>query len=63
VQGGWLGEENSKPVCQPYVEEKGHICMFLPKIHCKLDPIEMYWGWAKYSEYIMLEPFFAIYLN
>ena len=39
-----------KPLIQHYIEGKGHICMFLPKFHCELDPIEMYWGWAKHSE-------------
>ena len=54
---------DEKPLIQAYVEEKGHMCFFLLKFHCKLDPIELYWGWAKHSEYIILEPFFAIYLN
>jgi len=25
----------------------GHICVFLPKFHPELNPIEMYWGWIK----------------
>ncbi|KAG2071521.1 hypothetical protein BDR04DRAFT_1015678, partial [Suillus decipiens] len=27
---------------------KGHVCLFLPKFHCELNPIEMLWGYAKY---------------
>ena len=29
------------------VEERGHICIFLPKFHCELNWIEMYWGYVK----------------
>jgi hypothetical protein len=41
---------NEKPLIQRYVEECGHICVFLPKFHCELNPIEMVWGYAKYRE-------------
>jgi len=38
---------DEKPMIQQHIESQGHICMFLPKFHCELNPIEMYWGWAK----------------
>jgi hypothetical protein len=40
---------NEKPVIWCYIEEQGHICLFLPKFHCEHDLIEMYWGWANHS--------------
>lgn len=36
-----------KPLLQIIIEKAGHICYFLPKFHCELNPIEMYWGWVK----------------
>ncbi|KAG2339807.1 hypothetical protein BDR05DRAFT_891223 [Suillus weaverae] len=36
-----------KPMIQHYIESCGHVCMFLSKFHCKLNPIEL-WGYAKY---------------
>jgi hypothetical protein len=41
---------NEKPLLQHYLEGRGHICLFLPKFHCKLNPIEMLWGYVKYRE-------------
>jgi len=38
---------NEKPMIQ-------HVCMFLPKFHCELNPIEMLWGFMKYCEYLHL---------
>ncbi|KIJ50195.1 hypothetical protein M422DRAFT_246031 [Sphaerobolus stellatus SS14] len=38
-----------KPQIQRYIEKHGHICLFLPKFHPELDPIEMYWGWTKHQ--------------
>ncbi|KAJ2922656.1 hypothetical protein H1R20_g14444, partial [Candolleomyces eurysporus] len=38
---------NEKPLLQIIIEERGHKCYFLPKFHCELNPIEMYWGWVK----------------
>ena len=31
---------NEKTVVEKVVEEKGHICIFIPKFHCELSPIE-----------------------
>lgn len=39
---------NEKPLIQHYIESRGHVCLFLPKFHCELNPIEMLWGYAKY---------------
>ncbi|KAF8694004.1 hypothetical protein RHS03_08251, partial [Rhizoctonia solani] len=36
-----------KPLLQLVVEAARHLCILLPKFHCKLIPIEMYWGYAK----------------
>jgi hypothetical protein len=41
---------NEKPLLQHYLEGRGHVCMFLPKFHCELNPIEMVWGYAKYRK-------------
>ena len=40
-----------KSMIQHYVESRGHVCMFLPKFHCELNPIELLWGYAKYREF------------
>ncbi len=42
--------KSEKPLIQQYVEKQGHICVFLPKFHCGLNPIELYWGYAKHRE-------------
>jgi hypothetical protein len=49
---------NEKPMLQHYLEGRGHVCLFLPKFHCELNPIEMLWGYAKYRTYF----YFSIYL-
>lgn len=33
-----------KPLLQVIIEKAGHKCLFLPKFHCELNPIEMVWG-------------------
>ena len=32
---------------EEYINERGHICIFLPKFHCELNWIEMFWGAVK----------------
>jgi hypothetical protein len=39
-----------KPLLQVIIEKAGHKCLFLPKFHCELNPIEMVWGQAKRRE-------------
>ncbi|KDN45007.1 hypothetical protein RSAG8_05180, partial [Rhizoctonia solani AG-8 WAC10335] len=41
---------DEKPKIQVMIEAAGHKCMFYPKFHCELNPIEMYWGYAKRRE-------------
>jgi len=41
---------SQKPLLQIVIEQAGHKCYFLPKFHCELNPIEMYWGWVKISK-------------
>lgn len=35
---------NEKPEIQHYLEGRGHVCMFYPKFHREINPIEMLWG-------------------
>jgi hypothetical protein len=43
---------SERPQIQVIIEEAGHVCLFLPRFHCELNPIEMLWGYAKYRMYI-----------
>jgi hypothetical protein len=36
-----------KPGLVEVIENAGHLCIFLPKFHCELNYIEMYWGAVK----------------
>ncbi|THU76463.1 hypothetical protein K435DRAFT_704834 [Dendrothele bispora CBS 962.96] len=40
--------KNQVSMLETFITERGHKIIFLPKFHCELNPIEMYWGWAKY---------------
>jgi hypothetical protein len=55
---------SQKSQLEEMITEQGHLCIFLPKFHCELNPIEMvcfyfillpygsqptqYWGWCKH---------------
>lgn len=39
--------KNEKPLLQLIIEQAGHKCLFLPKYHCELNPIEMVWAQMK----------------
>jgi hypothetical protein len=36
-----------KTIIEEKIESKGHMCIFLPKFHCELNPIERAWCLAK----------------
>lgn len=44
LQSDFLHE---KPLLQMVIEEAGHRCLFLPKFHCELNPIELFWSFIK----------------
>ncbi|KAF9504799.1 hypothetical protein BS47DRAFT_1374361 [Hydnum rufescens UP504] len=39
---------NQVSMLEELITKVGHHCIFLPKFHCELNPIEMYWGYSKY---------------
>ena len=36
-----------KSILEEYIEQRGHLCLFFPKYHCELSPIERVWCHAK----------------
>ena len=38
---------NEKTIVEKLITDKGHKCLYLPKFHCELNPIERVWGQAK----------------
>ena len=45
---------SEKPLIQSIIEDAGHVCLFLPRFHCELNPIEMLWGYGKYRMHMSL---------
>ena len=39
--------KNEKTLVERVLKARGHRCIFLPKYHCELNPIERVWGQAK----------------
>jgi hypothetical protein len=39
--------QEQKSLVQETIEAAGHLCIFLPKFHCKLNFIEFFWGAVK----------------
>ena len=39
--------KNEKTKIEHFLNSKGYCCIFLPKFHCELNPIERCWGQAK----------------
>jgi hypothetical protein len=37
-----------QPLIQIVIKDAGHVCLFLPRFHCELNPIKMLWGYAEY---------------
>ena len=36
-----------KTILEEYVEQRGHLCLYYPKYHCELSPIERVWCHSK----------------
>ena len=39
--------KNQKTKLEDYVENRGHVCIYYPKFHCELNPIERVWCQSK----------------
>ena len=39
--------KSQKTILEDYIEGRGHICMYFPKFHCELNPIERVWCQSK----------------
>jgi hypothetical protein len=54
---------NEWPLLQETIEESGHICLFIPKFHCELNPIELFWSYIKQCKYILFSRFVFPFVN
>ena len=43
---------NERSLLQTIIEDAGHVCLFLPKFHCELNPIELFWSYIKESKFV-----------
>ncbi|KAF9502722.1 hypothetical protein BS47DRAFT_1310760, partial [Hydnum rufescens UP504] len=50
---------NQISMLEAAIINRGHLCLFLPKFHYELNPIEMYWGYAKYRYHKVFKATFA----
>jgi transposase len=41
------GFASERTQVENYVGTRGHLCFFLPKFHCEMNPIERVWGQSK----------------
>ena len=37
---------DKQPEIANFLKRKGHVCLFFPKFHCELNPIEKFWAQA-----------------
>jgi hypothetical protein len=44
---------NKQPLLQQIIEDAGHVFLFLPKFHCELNPIELFWSYIKDSKLLI----------
>ena len=44
---GYEDFKNSKTILPELIESRGHMCIYIPKYHCELNPIERCWCHAK----------------
>ena len=52
-QSDFKGE---RPLLQTIIEDAGHICIFLPKFHCELNPIELLWAYIQQGKILIVKP-------
>jgi hypothetical protein len=43
---------NEQPLLQTLIKDAAHVCLFLPKFHCELNPIELFWSYIKQGKFV-----------